>query len=505
MSTSADGSVITTIGPPWLPLIAPPMELFSLDPTWASLCTGFIEDPLDGLSILLFDPPIALTLGAGLVPFITSTSLPAPNNAHPTTVPEKQTASSTPVAKPANSPTGLVDPPVRTADPPARTADPPTKTVDPPLRTIDPPTKTVDPPLRTIDPPSRTADAGRDPMGPPSKAGNPATLANQGDPPPPGNVNPASDPVDPPSGQDNPVPRKSDITQTASTDLNAPSWSTPRHGDGLRSPTPELGALIYYAFEKSGPETVEAANQKWILTSDAQDISIGTDQILSIDPSEVNFQGKVYSIGGSGITLSNSAYTVVVQEKPKTHTGSIDQSLGDALPPPTAPITSTIAAVGTITPNPKGLIFNSATISPGGSAHTFEDGTKTMMISLDPSGNLIVASSTIPLTPTNGPAIQEDKSSHHYDTVDGMRTTTRPGAAAGVTIGGSVITSLLENGTSTLDVVGSGSLVIMPTGDRNASGGVVVFESRTQGRGLELSFLLLLFGVGGALIVVLTI
>ena len=382
-STSADGSVITTIGPPWLPLIAPPMELLSLDPTWASLCTGFIEDRLDGPSILLFDPPIALTLGAGLVPFITPTSLPAPNNAHPTTVPEKQTASSTPAAKPANSPTGSVDPPVRTADPPARTADPPTKTVDPPLRTIDPP--------------SRTADAGRDPMAPPSKAGDPATLANQGDLPPPGNVNPASDPVDPPSGQGSPVARKSDITQTTSTDLNAPSWSTPRHGDGLRLPTPELGALIYYAFEKSGPETVEATNQKWILTSDAQDISIGTDQILSIDPSEVKFQGKVYSIGGSGITLSNSAYTVVVQEKPKIHTGSVDQSLGNALPPPTAPITLTIAAVGTIISNPKGLILNSAAISPGGSAHTFDDGTKMIMISLDPSGNIIVASSTIPL------------------------------------------------------------------------------------------------------------
>ena len=81
-----------------------------------------------------------------------------------------------------------------------------------------------------------------------------------------------------------------------------------------------------------------------------------------------------------------------------------------------------------------------------------------------------------------------------------MRTTTILGAASGVTIDGSVITGLLENGTSTLDVVGTNSLVIMPTGVRNASGGVVVFESSTQGRGLELSFLLLLFGVGGPLI-----
>ena len=115
-STSADGSVITTIGSPRLPLIAPPMESFTLDQTWASLCTGFIQDRLEGSTILLFDPPIALTPGLGLVPIVTPAPVPAPNNAHPTTVPEKQTASSTTAAKTANSPTGLADPPTRTAD-----------------------------------------------------------------------------------------------------------------------------------------------------------------------------------------------------------------------------------------------------------------------------------------------------------------------------------------------------------------------------------------------------
>lgn len=135
-----------------------------------------------------------------------------------------------------------------------------------------------------------------------------------------------------------------------------------------------------------------------------------------------------------------------------------------------------------------------------------------IMISLDPSGNLEIASSTVPplashirlitslLTPINGLAIEEDESSHHHDIVDGVKTTTRLGAASGVTVDGSVVVSPLENGNSTLYVVGTGGLVMLSTGVRNASGGVVVFESGGQGRGLQLSFSLLLLGVGGALI-----
>lgn len=491
-STSADGSVITTIGPPWLPLIAPPMELFSLDQTWASLCTGFIQDRLEVAGILLFDPPIALTRGLGLVPFVTPTSVPAPNNAHPTTVPEKQTAPSTTAAKPANSPTGSADPPARTAD---AGRDP---IVPAPSATA---VKSANSPTGSADPPSRTVDAGWDPIAPSSDAGDLATPANQADPSSPDNVNPASDSVDPQSGRDNSVTRKPDGTQTTSIDPKESSWSAPKQGESLQSPTPGLGALIYNAFDKSGPGTSEVANQKWVLTTDVQEISMGRDQILSIDPSGVKFQGKVYSIDGPGITLSNSAYTVVIQEKSEIHTVSVDQSLGDALP--ATPTTLTIAGQ-TIIPNPTGFILGSATLSPGGPAQTF-DGT---MVSLEQSGTLIIGSSTIPLLAphtrlaslptTNSPMTIESKSSHA--TVDGVTTSL---SASGVTVDGSVVS--LETGDSMLDN-GTGRFVMMPTTGvlHASSGGLAVFENGQGRRGLELSLPLLLSVLGGTILIALT-
>lgn len=36
-ATSANGEVYTTVGPPWLPIIVPPSQAFSLDPVWQSL------------------------------------------------------------------------------------------------------------------------------------------------------------------------------------------------------------------------------------------------------------------------------------------------------------------------------------------------------------------------------------------------------------------------------------------------------------------------------------
>ena len=56
-STSDDGTVITTFGPPFLPLIAPPNQALSLDPTWSSICTAIRTDRFQFGSFLIFDPP----------------------------------------------------------------------------------------------------------------------------------------------------------------------------------------------------------------------------------------------------------------------------------------------------------------------------------------------------------------------------------------------------------------------------------------------------------------
>ena len=67
LSTPINGDIVTTIAPPWLSLIAPPMEMFSLDPTWALECTGFWSGSFTLTNFALFDPPIALTPAALLL------------------------------------------------------------------------------------------------------------------------------------------------------------------------------------------------------------------------------------------------------------------------------------------------------------------------------------------------------------------------------------------------------------------------------------------------------
>lgn len=134
-STSDDGIVITTIGPPYLPIIIPPMDVFSLDPIWASACTGMYTDPAGKTTLALFDPPIALTTAALLLPTPTA----RPTIADPTTE-AKQTAPSAKPAKPASIPNDPVAPPARTGDPgKAGPTDPKASVIPVPLPGEDPP------------------------------------------------------------------------------------------------------------------------------------------------------------------------------------------------------------------------------------------------------------------------------------------------------------------------------------------------------------------------------
>ena len=90
-STAANGTIFTTVGPPWLPLIQPPMDMFSLNPTWAAICTGIYSDDIAMSTLDLFDPPVALTPASMLLPntFLRPvpkpTPAPAPAPADPTT------------------------------------------------------------------------------------------------------------------------------------------------------------------------------------------------------------------------------------------------------------------------------------------------------------------------------------------------------------------------------------------------------------------------------------
>ena len=148
--TSADGSVYTTVGPPWLPIIIPPPEVFTLDPVWESICTDLASYYVF-YSFAIFDPPFALTPASSLVPpspGASSSKLGGPPHvpASPTEaydppatfLPDLSGPSSTPahlVAAPVHSPLPPQETPVNAAQPAAVPLDPaakPTAAPDPP-------------------------------------------------------------------------------------------------------------------------------------------------------------------------------------------------------------------------------------------------------------------------------------------------------------------------------------------------------------------------------------
>lgn len=307
--------------------------------------------------------------------------------------------------------------------------------------------------------------------------------------------------------------------------------------------TPGLGAIIYNAFGKSGPQddgsspgllppqsifTIDAqtftANPTGFKVNNTAIVPGGTAQTvdgmkISLDPS------GVLAIGSSTISLTDPPATPLLAVAGQTFTpnpsafsiaGSII-SAGD----PAVTISGTVISLGqsgalaigsstvdllpsskaftvagqVFTPNPSAFSIAGTTISAGGPAVTV-DGT---VISLQPSGNLILGSSTIPLlTPqaTFSSDINIDgfnvKAGSSFDIVDGI---TLSAGAAGITISSQVVS--LEAGGSTLDI-GTGRFALpTPTGAANDSVNVQAFTGG-QSKELKLS-LSLVCGVCGTL------
>lgn len=592
-STSDDGTVITTIGPPYLPVIIPPLSVFSLNPEWALACTGLYTDPDGKTTLAVLDPPVALTPAVMLLPTPTA----RPTFAEPTRVAADPALPSTKSAKPAFVPNDPVAP-VRTGDPgkDSSTSRPVTASADPaslPDNSVDSSNGKDDPPSDPpLDPkvPSVSAVAGDPPYDPPS---DPEAGAKES---PAGSIASLS------SANDSP----SDDSQQPPTDPKKTVIPSPDQGGNSPQPhTQGLGAIIYNAFGKSGPEvdgspsplsppqsvftidtqiftanptgfkinnaaitpggTAHIIDGSTISLDQSGALAIGSStisltsppftvlaaeeftvagQIFAPNPSAFSIAGTTISangpaatvsgtiislaydgilrVGGSTIsllspsdTLPDEVYTVAGQTftpNPSTFSvaGTTISANGPAitvggtivslaydgalrigsstislLSPSDTPLEKVYTVAGqTFTPNPSAFSIAGTTISAGGTAATINR----TLISLQPSGTLVIGSSTISISiPSQSPSdITIDgfdiKAHSSIIVVDGA---TLSAADPGVTISGEVIS--LEAGGKTLDI-GTGRFVLPTQGVGNGSFVDVQAFTGGQGRkGLKMS------------------
>lgn len=513
ISTSANGDTITTIGPPWLPLIFPPMEIFSLDAKWESECTGFWSDFWTLNTLFLFDPPIALTPALLLAP------TPLAHIPAESTTTSERLLNPAKTARPASVPSDPVASPAKTGDP--GTPSPVVTPANPPVL----PDNSAGPPKSAGSPPS-DPKAPLDPAGPGESSGKSNTSPSS-DPDPTSGDSPPSDPkvpLDPAgpedsSGESNTSPPSdpdppSDSSPTSPTDPKVPIIPGSLQHGTTSTHVQGLGAIIFNAFGKAGLESVEASTR--VLSSQSDSLVLGSDtislpsssqvyltqaftvanQVFTPNPTAFSIAGTTLSAGGPGVTISNSI--ISLGQNGALKVGSSTISLPTHSEPPFNQ--AYVIAGHTFTPHPSSFIIGSATISAGGPAATV-NGTP---IRLLPSGILFLGTSTISLLPSQASSSYDitidgfDIKGQHspFIVVDGV---TVNAAAVAMTISGTRVS--LEAGGQTVDI-GTGSFAAATTATalaRVGDGGQVFAGGQERGREVAVGlvcWVLVLWSVG---------
>ena len=375
MSTSA-GTVFPTVGPPFLPLIIPPAQAFTLDPTWSALCTGIMDDVLQPGTFWIFDPPTVLTPASNMMAPPKST--PAVAQASPTTAPGSQPTASAVSIKPASPPTNHEAPPAATEDPVAGSRVSSTSlapTESSPL--VSDPDGSTPSTSDNVDPSANTT--------PILPAALTSSAIQAEDPP----IYPAASPSaspDPSSGS------HSDPVSVP----NAPAQAATNEGESSEPQTQDLGAIIYNAFGGSGPQSSgqwsEDTSETNIMTlpaSISQLITTIDSHVLAINPSDLAFDGTTYSPGGPAMTLSSNLFAFV------PNTGSDDKLTSDGSNGQASGLlmASTPIVIGghTLVHSPSGIAIDGQSLQPGSSALTLSN----TPISLGSSGFLVFGSSSI--------------------------------------------------------------------------------------------------------------
>ena len=504
-STSIDGTIITTIGPPWLPLVVPPTEVFTLDPIWASQCTGFLTDQFALTTFALFDPPIVLTPAALLLStsFVYPMPTPVPLSGAPTTTSERATFSRNP-PKPASLPADYVAPPAKTrvtgentaiqslvkgsanARPPSDSSAASSEDEGDLLSDLssrpklpsfsvadgDSPANPFAPSSTTLDQPSGGSQKSPSNTRIPSYFALPEETQAE-------SIAPSSSAPDPQSGGLRKSPSNTNVSpllvapehpsvasiassssvlrpspghsQQSPSDSKA-SNSMSLQGEGTQTQTQGIGAIIYNAFGKHG-------NDGDGIKSAVQTLSLPAQKTFTVDGQTFTANPTDFIVDNTAISPGGTTYIVDVT------TISSDQSgilvVGSStffLTNPSA--TPAMAEAGQIfTPKPSIFSIADTIISAGGSAITI-DGTAVV---LDESGELAIGSTTISLTePSPTPSATE------VFTVAGQTFTPNPSVfptdstsisvdSSAATISGTVISlghnGVLKIGSSTVSLL----------------------------------------------------
>ena len=497
--------------------------MFTLDPTWSSLCTGIYIPFGDVSTFALFDPPIALTPAPLLLPTPPARPTPAPAPADPTLVPNP-TEPSTEAAKPASLPN---DPAA-----PAKTGNPGKN-----IRTQSHDTASADP--------AGSANLPKNSMVPSQIEGDPLSYPPS-DPPPDLPLDPKVPSVgrDPPSSKTQIL--TSGYTQQPPADPKVPIVPVPQPVRNPQTQAQGLGAIIYNAFGKIGPEPDGLSTllpSQSVFAAGAQTLTVnstgfkingatvapgGTAQIVDITIMSLD-KSVVLTIGISIVSLANPLTTPVLAMAGQTFTPNLSAffiagtivSIGG----PAVIVDGTIISLGQsgalaigsstidlptsfynsfgqaytvagqiFTPSPSAFSVAGTTISAGGSAVTV-GGT---IISLEPSGILIIGSNTIPFLPQTAFLSDVDIDGFNviahssFAVVDGV---TVSATAAGVFVPEKVFS--LEAGGATLNTGTERFVLPTPVAGTSGSVNVQAFVGG-QSKGLDVS-VYLVWGVCGAL------
>ena len=443
-STLANGAVTTTIGPPYLPLIKPMMQIFTLDPNWSAACTGLLTDAFAGLTFEIFDPPVALTPGVALVPGPNQSpaTTPHPSDAGPTTTPDPQVPRSTGIASPASSPVLAPALPTNSESPAEYSVGvPPSPSLPEPSKSHDPPSdSTILPPgASVVDPDVQSPHSA------------PASARTR-----------IADPIVP-SSVSNTILEDPQAPVVGSTASAEPAE---QEGDGSAQQTQAIGAIIYNALGRSGGGATDSNNKINTLTipsSGDQDVKIpGDNQVMSIQPSNIVLDGTTYSAGGPVLTLSDSIFTIVPQPGPLESAPLANNDPKNNLTPDSD--TLTIAGQPVVI-NPSIPTPNNALISPNDPVQTLAgtiNNQQQSAASVIENAGASLPSVTLDPNPASGnPVAASGETTTPVISALSIAGTTVSAGGPAITVSGTVISlqpsGTLVMGSSTVDLWAAGS------------------------------------------------